>query len=91
MKEKLQQIQEIFQVLDESLIKDIIEPKISNRIRNHYDTLIQLGLKDDELISALVSVSVAESIRLSAFITVLLTNLDPNEPFDPRDFIHVVK
>ncbi|KHF30132.1 MULTISPECIES: hypothetical protein [Bacillales] len=91
MKEKLQKIEEIFQILDDSLIKEIIEPEISNRIRNHYDTLIQLGLKDDELISALVSVSVAESIRLGAFITVLLTNLNLNDPFDPRDFIHVVK
>ncbi|AXM89359.1 hypothetical protein B379_09570 [Anoxybacillus ayderensis G10] len=91
MKEKLQKIEEIFQTLDDSLIKEIIEPEISNRIRNHHDALIQLGLKDDELISALVSISVTESIRLSAFITVLLTNLNPNEPFDPRDFIHVVK
>ncbi|MGG1291404.1 hypothetical protein ABE218_08615 [Bacillus smithii] len=91
MEEKLKQIDEIFKAIDESLIEKVLEPKIGERIKNHYTVLKNAGIQGDDLVAALTSVAVAEAVRLSSFITAVLVSIDPNEPFDPRDFIHLVK
>ena len=91
MKDKIERADEIFKAIDESLIKEVLEPKIGETINAHYQTIKSLGLSEENLIKALASVCVVESVRLSSFIAAVLFSIDPDEPFDPRDFIHLVK
>jgi len=87
----LNRINEVFEAIDESLIQQVLEPKIAQTINSHWQTLKSHELSEEDLIKALCSVCVVESVRLSSFIAAVLFSIDPDEPFDPRKFIHLVK
>ena len=91
MQDIIKRTDEVFNAIDESLIQEVLEPKIAETISKHYQTLEQAGLKGDALIKGLAAACVVESVRLSAFIASLLMNIDPDKPINPRDFIHLVK
>ena len=50
-----------------------------------------MNLSDDEFQKALSKVIAVESIRQATFIACFINEFDPNEPIDPKEFIHLVK
>lgn len=91
MDEKLKMIDEIFEAIDKSLIQDVLENKIGETINTYYQGLKSMNLDEESLIKSLAAACVVESVRLSSFIAAILFSIDPNEPFNPRDYIHLVK
>lgn len=87
----IEKAKELFNVLDEHLISTIVESRISESVEHHYSELKKLNLSEDDFQQHLTKVMAIESIRQAVFIAAFINEFDPNEPIDPKDFIHLVK
>lgn len=87
----IKKFKELFDVLDEHLISNIVESRISDSVEHHYSELKEQNLTEDEFQKALSKVVAVESIRQATFIAAFLHEYNPDDPIDPKDFIHLVK
>ena len=87
----IKRAEELFNVLDEHLISNLVEERVSKSVEHYFKEFKKMNLSDDEFQKALSKVIAVESIRQATFIACFINEFDPNEPIDPKEFIHLVK